>query len=155
MFATVLCGRIDPRSGQCTLANAGHDSPLWLHSDGRVESIAVEAGPPLGFEVSQQFPLWHGRLEPGASLIAFTDGVTEAFDADNQAYGSERLLAALRPGYSAQDNCRHLIAEVHEFAGAAAQSDDITVLAIRLDRQAGTVATTSHTTQSTVGERAC
>jgi sigma-B regulation protein RsbU (phosphoserine phosphatase) len=132
MFATVLCGRIDLRDGRCTLASAGHESPLLLHADGRVETIAFETGPPLGFEVSSRFPLWHGRLEPDASLIAYTDGVTEAFDADNQAYGSERLLAALRPGYSAQDNCRRLIAEVHRFAGAAPQSDDITVLAIRL-----------------------
>jgi sigma-B regulation protein RsbU (phosphoserine phosphatase) len=153
MFATVLCGRIDPRSGQCTLANAGHDSPLLLHADGQVETIAVEAGPPLGFEVSQRFPLWHGRLGPGASLIAYTDGVTEAFDPDNQAYGGERLLAAVRPGYSAQDNCRRLIAEVHRFAGAAPQSDDITVLAIRFGQHGEALAAMPEampeTTQST------
>jgi len=149
MFATVLCGRIDVRSGQCTLANAGHDSPLLLHADGRVETIAADAGPPVGFEVSTDFPLWHGRLQPGDSLIAYTDGVTEAFDADNQAFGGERLLAALRPGYSAEDNCRQLIAEVHRFAGSAPQSDDITVLAIRLGQQAELPRTTlSETTQS-------
>ena len=136
MFATVLCGHIDVRTGQCTLANAGHDSPLLLHADGRVEMIAVQAGPPLGFEVSSEFPLWHGRLEPGASLMAYTDGVTEAFNPGNEAYGNERLLAVVRPSYSAQDNCRHLVAEVHRFAGTAPQSDDITVLAIRLSQQA-------------------
>ncbi|MGH8026989.1 MAG: SpoIIE family protein phosphatase [Pseudoxanthomonas sp.] len=142
MFATVLCGRIDVRSGQCSLANAGHDAPLLLHADGRVETIAAETGPPLGFEISSRFPLWQGRLEPGASLMAYTDGVTEAFNPDNQAFGSERLLAALRSGYSAQDNCRHLIAEVHRFAAAAPQSDDITVLAIRLGQQATTQSAT-------------
>lgn len=149
MFATVLCGRIDLRSGQCVIANAGHDSPLLLRADGRVETVATEAGPPVGFEVSADFPLWHGRLEPGDSLIAYTDGVTEAFDADNQAYGSERLLAAVRPGYSAQDNCRRLIAEVHRFAGAAPQSDDITVLAIRLGQALETM---PETTQSAINE---
>jgi sigma-B regulation protein RsbU (phosphoserine phosphatase) len=133
MFATVLCGRIDVRSGRCTLANAGHDPPLLLHADGRVETIAAEAGPPVGFEVSTRFPLWHGVLQPGDTLLACTDGVTEAFDPDNQAFGEQRLRAAVRPGYSARDNCRHLIAEVHRFAGTAPQSDDITVLAIRLD----------------------
>lgn len=132
MFATMLCGRIDVRSGRCTLANAGHDSPLLLHADGRVETIAAVAGPPVGFEVSTDFPLWHGQLQPGDTLLAYTDGVTEAFDVDNQAFGGDRLLAALGPGYSAEDNCRQLIAEVHRFAGSAPQSDDITVLAIRL-----------------------
>ena len=156
MFATVLCGRIDVRSGQCTLANAGHDSPLLLHADGRVETIAAAAGPPVGFEISTDFPLWHGRLQPGDTLLAYTDGVTEAFDADNQAFGDQRLLTALRPGYSAQDNCRQLIAEVHRFAGSAPQSDDITVLAIRLCQQADIAEPTPETMPSaTIEERAC
>jgi sigma-B regulation protein RsbU (phosphoserine phosphatase) len=136
MFATVLCGHIDVRSGRCTLASAGHDPPLLLHVDGRAEMLAIAAGPPLGFEVSEQFPLWHGTLEPGASLLAYTDGVTEAFDPGNEAYGSERLLAAVRSGSDAGENCLQLIADVHRFAGTAPQSDDITVLAIRLDRVA-------------------
>ena len=135
MFATVLCGHINVRTGACTLASAGHDAPLLLHADGRVEMLPVEPGPPLGFEVSSEFALWQGHLEPGASLIAYTDGVTEAFNPDNEAYGSERLLAMVRPSYSAQDNCRRLIAEVHGFAGTAPQSDDITVLAIRLSQE--------------------
>jgi sigma-B regulation protein RsbU (phosphoserine phosphatase) len=153
MFATVLCGRIDLHDGQCTLASAGHESPLLLPADGPVQTIDFETGPPLGFEVSSRFPMWRGKLEPGASLIAYTDGITEAFNADDQAYGSDRLLAALRTGYSAQDNCRRLIAEVHRFAGAAPQSDDITVLAIRLSRQTETpetgLATMPETKQST------
>ncbi|MGH8062314.1 MAG: SpoIIE family protein phosphatase [Pseudoxanthomonas sp.] len=134
MFATVLCGHVDVRSGRCTLASAGHDPPLLLHADGRVEMLEIAAGPPLGFEVSEKFPLWHGTLEPGASLMAYTDGVTEAFDPGNEAYGSERLLAAVRTGDDAGENCLQLIADVHRFAGTAPQSDDITVLAIRLDQ---------------------
>lgn len=136
MFATVLCGHIDARSGKCTLANAGHEAPLLVHADGYVETIAVPTGPPLGFEVSTDFRLWHGWLQPGDSLLAYTDGVTEAFDGDNQAYGSERLLAAVGSGYSAQEHCEQLIADVHRFAGEAPQSDDITVMAIRRSQQA-------------------
>ncbi|WP_162349591.1 SpoIIE family protein phosphatase [Pseudoxanthomonas gei] len=131
MFATVLCGHLDVRSGHCTLANAGHDAPLLLHADGRVETLAVAAGPPLGFEVSSDFTLWHGQLEAGASLLAYTDGVTEAFNPGNEAYGPERLLAVLHAGRSAQAQCTQVLAAVHAFAGTAPQSDDITVLAIR------------------------
>jgi sigma-B regulation protein RsbU (phosphoserine phosphatase) len=143
MFATVLCGHVDVRSGRCTLASAGHDPPLLLHADGRVEMLAIAAGPPLGFEVSEKFPLWHGVLEPGASLLAYTDGVTEAFDPGNEAYGNERLLAAVRSGAEAGENCLQLIADVHRFAGTAPQSDDITVLAIRLDQSIGASAGSS------------
>ena len=148
MFATVLCGHVDVRSGRCTLASAGHDPPLLLHADGRVEVLEIAAGPPLGFEVSAAFPLWHGRLEPGASLLAYTDGVTEAFNPDDEAYGSERLLAAVRPGDDAAENCLRLIADVRRFAGTAPQSDDITVLAIRRDRS-GEAAPGSSTVNAT------
>lgn len=131
MFVTALIGCIDMASGDCMLASAGHDPPLLLHADGRVEQLQFEGGPPLGIDASDDFPLWRGRLEPGDSLLACTDGVTEAFNAANEAFGEDRLVAVVKPGYSARENCLRLVAEVHAFAGEAPQSDDITVLAIR------------------------
>ncbi|WP_170288380.1 SpoIIE family protein phosphatase [Marilutibacter maris] len=131
MFATVLCGRINVRSGDCVLASAGHDPPVCLHPDGRIETLPVETGGPLGFEPAAAFPLWRGRLEPGMTLLAYTDGVTEAFDAGNVAFGMEGLIASVRAHRDARGQCERLIAEVHAFAQPAAQ-DDITVLAIRL-----------------------
>src|SRR3546814_15044026 len=86
----------------------------------------------MGFEVSEQFAVWHCRLASGDCLLAYTDGVTEAFNHDNEAYGSERLLAMAAPGHGALGHCRRLVAEVHRFADGATQSDAITVLAIRL-----------------------
>ncbi|GAB3344368.1 SpoIIE family protein phosphatase [Marilutibacter aestuarii] len=135
MFATVLCGRINVRTGDCVLASAGHDPPVLLHPDGRVETLDVETGPPLGFEVSADFPRWEGRLEPGMTLLAYTDGVTEAFDAGNVAFGMEGMIASIGAGRDARDQCEHLIADVHAYAHPAAQ-DDITVLAIRLRQDA-------------------
>lgn len=132
MFATVLFGCVDPRSGQCVLASAGHDAPLLLHADGACETLPVASGPPLGFEVSQEFPLWRGRLPAGATLLAYTDGVTEAFDPAQRAFGLERLIDGLRPDESARMQCEDVIARVHGFAHPAPQSDDITVLAMRL-----------------------
>ena len=93
--------------------------------------IAVAAGPPLGFEVSTEFPLWHGRLEPGASLLAYTDGVTEAFDPGNRPTAANACWRRCAQRQRAGENCLQLIADVHRFAGTAPQSDDITVLAIR------------------------
>ncbi|MDH5824731.1 SpoIIE family protein phosphatase [Luteimonas sp. RD2P54] len=136
MFATVLCGRIDVRTGACTLASAGHDPPVLLRAGGRAELLALDNAPPLGFEVCEQYSLWEGRLAPGDCLLAYTDGVTEAFNPDNEAYGSDRLLALVRPDYGALDHCRRLIAEVHGFASGAPQHDDIAVLAIRMTEDA-------------------
>lgn len=131
MFATVLCGRVDVRSGACVLASAGHDAPLLLYADGRHDILPVAPGPPLGFEVSDAFPLWSGQLPAGATLLAWTDGITEAFDSDDLAFGPERIPAALQPGATAREQCEGLIARVHAFTAPAPQSDDITVLAIR------------------------
>ncbi|HEY1036520.1 MAG TPA: SpoIIE family protein phosphatase [Pseudoxanthomonas sp.] len=131
MFATVLCGRVDVRTGECVLASAGHDAPLLLHADGRHETLPLQPGPPLGFEVGDAFPLWSGQLPAGTTLLAWTDGITEAFDPENIAFGPERIPGALRPGANARDQCEGLITAVHAFTGSAPQSDDITALAIR------------------------
>ncbi|WP_372016645.1 SpoIIE family protein phosphatase [Pseudoxanthomonas sp. 10H] len=130
MFATVLCGRIDVHSGALELASAGHEPPLLLHHDGRVEPVLLANGPPLGFEVSDAFPLWRGTLVPGDCLLAYTDGVTEAFDLAGAAYGFERMCRALGSGLGAAEACARLLADVQRFVGAAPPSDDTTILAI-------------------------
>ena len=131
MFATVLCGRLDVRSGALWLASAGHDPPLLLAADGKVHAIDLQNGPPLGFEVSEDFPLWSGTLGPGDCLLAYTDGVTEALDLDNQPYGFERMRDILAsPRLGATDACAQLLADMRSFVGQAPPSDDTTVLAI-------------------------
>jgi sigma-B regulation protein RsbU (phosphoserine phosphatase) len=134
MFATVLCGCVDVRGGSLALASAGHEPPLLLHGDGRVEPVLLANGPPLGFEESDDFPLWHGRLEPGDCLLAYTDGVTEAFNLADEAYGFERLQQALGGGLGAVGACARLLADVQRFVGAAPPSDDTTILAISRSR---------------------
>ncbi|MDH5835085.1 SpoIIE family protein phosphatase [Luteimonas kalidii] len=134
MFATVLCGRLEIDSGRCLLASAGHDAPVLVHADGRIETLALEAGPPLGFEVFDGFVVRESWLPEGATLVAWTDGITEAFDADDTGYGDERLHRALVPGEAADQTCRRLLQDVQHFVAGAAQSDDITVLAIRRTR---------------------
>ncbi|MBO9716860.1 MAG: SpoIIE family protein phosphatase [Pseudoxanthomonas sp.] len=135
MFATVLCGRLEVASGRFALASAGHDPPMLLHADGRSELLQVDNNGPLGFEAASGFPLYEGVLAAGCSLVSYTDGVTEAFDAQDQAYGSERLLRAPLRGDSAAAVCHRLLDDVRRFAGDAPQSDDITILAIRRQRE--------------------
>ena len=76
------------------------------------------------------YAVWRGRLLPGDLLFACTDGVTEAFDGDDLAFGEERMHGALRVADGAADACDSMLAAVHRFASGVAQSDDITVFAI-------------------------
>lgn len=131
MFATVLCGLVDASTGEFALASAGHEPPVLLRADGRTSFLDVLTGPPLGVDVSEHYTVWRGRLRSGDALVAYTDGVTEAFDPDNRPFGSDRLLAALHAGTDAGALCSTLVADVHRFAADAPQSDDITVLALR------------------------
>ncbi|WP_082112949.1 SpoIIE family protein phosphatase [Pseudoxanthomonas suwonensis] len=144
MFATVLCGRLDVASGRLRLASAGHEPPLLLHADGRAELLALAGGAPLGFEPSDDYPLHEGVLAAGATLVGYTDGVTEAFDADNRAYGSERLLRVLAAGDDAETACRRLLEDVRAHAGEAPQSDDITILAISRARDLDSAGAAAH-----------
>lgn len=130
MFATVLCGLLDTATGALAIASAGHDAPLLRHADGRIELIPLESGPALGFDAVDSYEVWRGRLRPGDLLFVWTDGVTEAFDGDDLAFGDERMHEALRAANGAADACDGMLAAVHRFAAGVAQSDDITVFAI-------------------------
>ena len=136
MFATVLCGLLDLATGELAIASAGHDAPLLRHADGRIEAIALESGPALGFGAVDGFEVWQGRLRPGDLLFAWTDGVTEAFDDAWQAFGEARMQAALGEAADAADACDGMLRAVHGFAAGAPQSDDITVFAIDCSLQA-------------------
>ncbi|GAB2651417.1 SpoIIE family protein phosphatase [Arenimonas aestuarii] len=131
MFATVLCGVLDLRGGRLSLASAGHEAPVLLHADGRREFLPVPTTGPLGVEVAETYPVWHGRLASGDTLLLYTDGITEAFDVDNKAFGEEGLMAALDPALEPAALCDTLARAVHRFTGEAPQSDDITLLALR------------------------
>lgn len=137
MFATVLCGVLDPGSGMVELASAGHEPPVLLRGDGRVELLDVPPGGPLGIEEDVGFDGWAGMLGPGDTLLLYTDGVTEAFDRALRPFGLERLLAALDPARDAAAQCRGVVAAVHAFADGAEPSDDITVLALSIGRAPG------------------
>ncbi|MCX7032408.1 MAG: SpoIIE family protein phosphatase [Arenimonas sp.] len=138
MFATVLCGVVELRTGALSLASAGHEPPVLLRADGRREFLPVPSEEPLGVSVADKYPVWRGRLLPGDTLFTYTDGITEAFDRGNEAFGPQRLLDALDPSLDARAQCKRVVDAANSFAGDAPQSDDITVFALRFLRDART-----------------
>ncbi|MBI1736943.1 MAG: response regulator [Candidatus Rokubacteria bacterium] len=133
MFVTLFCGVLDVDTGVMTCATGGHLPPVRVR-DGVAPRPAYESqGTLVGALPGLVFPETEIRLEPGDTLMLYTDGVTEAFDRAGAWFGDERLLAALarRTGPTAREAAEGLLAQVREFAAGAEQADDIAVLAVR------------------------
>lgn len=130
MFATVFFGILDTTSGTLHYVNAGHEPPAILAAGGITR--LPPTGPALGLLPQLEFRIGEAALAPGATLLIWTDGVSEARDAAGELFGEERLadLLAQDPG-SAGELIERILAEVQRFAGGAEQADDITLAAIR------------------------
>jgi sigma-B regulation protein RsbU (phosphoserine phosphatase) len=133
MFTTVFCAILDTTTGHVRFANAGHNPPLLIDSQG-VRYLALESGLMLGAMAETVFVTERLTLEREGILFLYTDGVTEAKNGEEALYGEERLLGALQSAPQADlANLVHYIgAEVAHHAGGAPQSDDITMLAIKM-----------------------
>jgi phosphoserine phosphatase RsbU/P len=134
MFVTFLCAVFEPESKRLTLANAGHCRPVLLSSGEPPRWAVRNLGTALGFEPGLAFERTELTLRSGDTLILYSDGVSEAFNPEEECYGNERLLADVGSfsGQSAAAITTHLLQKVRAFAGTAPQSDDIAILALKL-----------------------
>ena len=130
MFATALCGLLDPHTGLFELASSGHEMPFIVRADGRVELFEMQTGAPLGIDPDAYGEGFAGMLAPGDALFCFTDGVTEARNRDGELFGEDRLREVLKAGRGAALLVADVIAAVERFAAGAEPADDITVLAV-------------------------
>ena len=131
MFATVFFAVLDPASGRLDYANCGHEPALVLGAAGIRERLDP-TGPAVGMMPDVQFNLRDVTLAAGETLLAFTDGVTEARAASGELFGTERfeaLLATSAP--SVRELLDRIERTLQRHTGGAPQSDDITLLAAR------------------------
>ena len=138
MFITVFCGLIDCVTGEMVCCNAGHNSPIRLKADGTASVLRLSAGFPLGpFQQTRPdfYPEERLQLEPGETLVLYTDGVTEAMNDKQEQFGAARLqqaLSAAAPGEKTlKQTMDSLLDTIREYAAGASQSDDLTVLMIQ------------------------
>lgn len=135
LFVTVFAGILDLTSGELRHTSAGHEPPYLLHPQRALPlRLEGESGPPLC--VVEDYPYTSGRyrMQPGESLCAYTDGVTEAMNAENNLYGRQRLIAALGRVSAATDAIEVVAAvrdDVRDFVRSTERSDDLTILALR------------------------
>ena len=129
-FATLVCGRADA-AGEVEVCNAGHLPPLLIH-EGRVTSLAA-TGMPIGVFCNEQFTSLRVTMAPGDTLLLYTDGLSEARDASDAEYGTERLLGLVGEclEHTPASLVTHCLKDLLAFSGDTPRTDDLTIMAIR------------------------
>ncbi len=133
-FVTLFFGVLDPKTKTLTYCSAGHE-PVLLAQDGQVQELSGGSGV-LGIDEDMQFRQETLALRSGDVLIIFTDGLPEAFNFQDEAFGRERVkaaaLAAWKDGRSAKGIGEHLLWEMRRFAGLQTRCDDLTLVTIKI-----------------------
>jgi len=131
MFATTFAGLLDPATGSLLYVNAGHEAPLVIAEGGAIRARLAPTGAALGMLEGLPFGQKEETLAPGETLLAYTDGVTEAKGADG-FWGEERLAALVEKGHASAEA---LLADVDAALAAHVRdeerSDDVTALVVR------------------------
>ena len=137
MFISMAYLILDHVHNGVTLARAGHDAPLLYKQSSQSVTPVKPPGMVVGIDsgnvfdrITGDFPI---RLERDDCLVLYTDGVTEALDADGNEFGVERTMQSVRAsaGHGAQAIIARLIDDLRNFVGSHPQNDDITLIAIR------------------------
>ncbi|GEM_PF-5103433 len=118
LFCTMLIGRLDRRTGELYLCNAGHNLPVL-----RGQLLSLQANLVLGIMPDYIYEDEVHYLQPNETLLCYTDGVTEAMNSDNQLFGEQQLL-------SLPTDIHTILQSVDTFANGRSQSDDITMLSL-------------------------
>ena len=130
LFVTVWLAIIEISTGRGVAANAGHEHPVLSRADGQYELVTYRHSPAVATMEGLRFREHAFELHPGDRLFVYTDGVPEATDAENQLFGTDRMLAVLNRNLSAapEELLRAVREEIDAFVGEAPQFDDITML---------------------------
>jgi serine phosphatase RsbU (regulator of sigma subunit) len=132
MFATTFAAVLDPATGAVDYVNAGHEPPAIVDAAGRVRARLAPTGPALGLMPDLEFAVASERLAAGETLFAYTDGVVDARDPQDEAFGEDRLMALLQlDGTSAAGLLARIDQALSAHIGTAEQFDDVAMLATR------------------------
>lgn len=130
MFVTVWLGILEISTGKLMAANAGHEYPALKSANGNFELYKDKHGFVVGGMAGAKYRDYEIQLEKGSKLFLYTDGVPEATDANNQLFGTDRMIEALNKDSQAAPNgiLKNVRASVDEFVDKAEQFDDLTML---------------------------
>ncbi len=134
MFVTLFVGVLDLPTGILHYSNAGHDAPLLVGAG--VGELPCDSNIPVGVMPDWDYTLQEAQIYTNTTIFLFTDGLTEATNADYKLFEMERINdVAVKALAQQQQEPQQLISlmteAVHEFVGDAEQSDDLTMMAIQ------------------------
>ncbi len=134
MFVTVWLGIMEIATGRVVAANAGHEYPAIKQTNGSFELLKDKHGFVIGGMEGVRYTEYDFVLEKGATLFVYTDGVPEATNADNELFGTDRMLEALNKhkDVSPQEILNGVKRSVDVFVGTAPQFDDLTMLSVKM-----------------------
>ena len=132
MFATLFFGVLDPKNGSLTYISGGHEPLFVIGRNGGVKQHLQATGAAVGLHPEFGFKIQQTHLDPGDTLLGYTDGVTEASSTDGTFFATDRLLDLLKsPVVSANGLIDQIVNGIKAHTGDAPQYDDITLLAVR------------------------
>jgi sigma-B regulation protein RsbU (phosphoserine phosphatase) len=130
-FATLAYVEIDRTLNHIAIVNAGHVALLLIAPDRGVQYIEA-AAPALGLLPQAAFPEQHVTMQDGATLVIYSDGITEALDDAGVEFGDDRVRDEVMRQIStpAADICRAVVDAVRRHAAVPSAADDMTVLTL-------------------------
>ena len=133
MFVTAWLASIDTADGSFTHANAGHEAPIRIHADGTLTKIETGDSVPLGLVAGETFEAREGRLQPGDTIVGYTDGIVDACNRDEEPFGERRLQELLQGAHAStpQQIVRDAWTSIELFSGQMAAIDDRTMMVLR------------------------
>ncbi len=133
MFVSVFCAVLNLKTGELRYSNAGHNPPLFMARDGETRWLKVPKGFLLGGFEASRYKTETMTLGRGDLILLYTDGVTEAMNAEEAFYSNERLIRTTgrHQDQGTEDLVNGVVDSVKTFSDGASQSDDITLLAVR------------------------
>lgn len=133
MFVTTWLGILEISTGRLKAANAGHEYPVIQRAGGSFSMLQDKHGFVLGGMDGMRYQEYELQLRPGDGVFLYTDGVTEATNAESEMFGVSRMVKALnrQPDASPKALLETMKREIDDFVGNAPQFDDITMLCLR------------------------
>ena len=132
MFVTVWLGILELSTGKLVAANAGHEYPTLMQPGGKFELIKDKHGFVIGGMEGVKYTEYELQMDPGSKLFVYTDGVAEATNAENELFGTDRMLDALNKNTDATpyEVLQNVQDGVDAFVKEAEQFDDLTMLCV-------------------------
>jgi sigma-B regulation protein RsbU (phosphoserine phosphatase) len=133
MFVTLCYACLDTHTGEVVYVNAGHNPPLFYHAaQDRLNSL-TRTGMALGIEDDARYEQRAVQMSPGDFILFYTDGITEAINAQEQEFGRERLCKVLEGQRQAPAGqiVTALLQAIEDFTGSQAQFDDVTIVLVK------------------------